>query len=271
MNKKPQSKKTSAKDTVKDYSWIAKHLLLAVAFVLLIALLSGWLLSVLTQHGKEITVPDFTNMTYEEASAEARAAGVKVEVTDSVYVRQMRRDAVYNQTPKAGEQVKKGRTVRLTTNSRQPKKIAMPSLVGLSMFMAKAELQTKGLQLGKLIYQNDIATNNVLGQRYRGRDIAAGTMISSGSSIDLVVGLNHSDGRTYVPDLKGRKYMRAMEILHDNSLNIGKVRFDSSVRTYADSINAVVFSQTPPADKRVYDMGTAVSIELTTDLEKLSK
>ena len=258
------------KKKLKEY-WIPFNLGLAVCLVLALVMGTNALLRCVTQHGRELIVPDFTNMTYEEARVAAADAGVRVVVNDSVYVRQMRKGAVYNQTPKAGASVKYGRRILLTTNTRQPKKIAMPSLVGLSMYMAKAELATKGLNLGRLIYQEDIATNNVLGQRYKGRGIEAGTMILSGSSIDLVVGLNPNDAQGYVPNLIGKKYPRAVETIHDNSYNVGKVKFDSSVKTYADTLNAVVYSQKPGADGAAYTIGREISIELSVDPDKISK
>lgn len=251
--------------------WIPLHLGLAACLVLALVLGANVLLKAITQHGREIIVPDFTNMTMDEARAEASRVGVKVVESDSVYVRQMRKGAVYNQIPKAGSAVKHGRRIELTTNTRVPNKIAMPSLVGLSMYMAKAELSTRGLTLGKLIYQEDIATNNVLGQLYRGRDIEAGTLILSGSPIDLVVGLSPNESRGYVPNLVGKKYTRAVETIHDNSFNVGKVRFDSSVKTYADTLNAVVFSQKPTPDRTAYTIGREISIELSVDPEKLSR
>ena len=258
------------KKKLKEY-WIPFNLVLAVCLVLALVIGANALLRCVTQHGRELIVPDFTNMTYEEAKLVAENAGVRVVVNDSVYVRQMRKGAVYNQTPKAGASVKHGRRILLTTNTRQPKEIAMPSLVGLSMYMAKAELATKGLNLGRLIYQEDIATNNVLGQKYKGREIEAGAMILSGSTIDLVVGLNPNETQGYVPNLVGKKFARAIETIHDNSYNVGKVKFDSSVKTYADTLNAVVYQQRPGADRTAYTIGREISIELSVDPDKISK
>lgn len=264
------NKKKSAKTSIKD-NWIVRNLVLAVLFVVGVVVVADLLLGVFTRHGKEITVPDFTGMTYVEAKAAADKAGVKVVVSDSVYVRQMRKGAVYNQSPKPGQSVKLGRRVMLTTNSRSPKKIAMPSLVGLSMREAKTLLQSKGLVLGKLVYVQDIATNIVIKQRYQGRDIAPGTLIRGGSTINLVVGLSSTDRSTYVPNLKGVKYMRAIEYIQDNGLNIGKVTFDKTVKTYADTISAFVWKQNPASDRKAYTLGTEVSIDLTVDPEKIKK
>lgn len=251
-------------------NWIVKNLLWAIGAIAGLVILVMVGLSIVTHHNSELVVPDFTNMTFEEASQVASATGVRVQAGDSVFIRQMRRGAVYNQSPKAGAKVKKGRRIVLTMNTRVAKKIPMPSLVGFSMNQAKGEIQNKGLVLGRLIYTRDIATNNVLRQQYKGRDIQPGTMIEVGSTINLVLGLSSIDGKTYIPKLVGQKYAKAVNSIQDNSLNVGKVSFDSSVKTYNDTLKAVVYQQSPSSGSRPYTMGTEVSLYLTLDEEKLA-
>ena len=228
-------------------NWIVRNLLLAVIFVALFVLAANVLLGVLTQHGKEIIVPDFTNLTVQEASRVASAAGVELAVSDSMYIRRMKPGAVYRQSPEAGEHVKEGRKIRLSINTLRPKQVPMPSLVGFSLRQAKAELQRNGLRLGKLIYVRDLATNNVISQQRFGREISPGRELPSGSSVDLVLGLSVTDEKTFVPDLVGQQYQRAVDVLQESSLNVGRLVFDASVKDYADSTAAVVYSQEPGA------------------------
>lgn len=243
-------------------NWIVKNILLAVAAVLVLVCVINMLLAMITQHNKEIKVPDFTNLSYREASVVASSAGLNVIVKDSLYVRRLKPGVVIEQNPKAGAMVKRGRKINLTTCTYNAEKVPMPSLVGFSMRQAKAELHRNGLVLGKLKYVEDIATNSVLHQQYRGRDIKAGTMITSGSTIDLVLGLNPEENMTIVPELGGRDYLRAIDLIKENSLNVGRLRFDSSVRTYADSVNAVVYFQDPGRESEPVVMGTEVAISL---------
>ena len=265
-----ESKKENKKGGILS-NWIVRNLILAVVFVVALLVIVNILLNLGTQHNKEITVPDFTNMTYDEARYNAERIGLKVEITDSVYVRRMKKGAVFTQFPRGGSNVKKGRTVQLTTNAKTAKEVTMPLLVGYSMRQAKAELSSRGLNLGRLIYVNDIATNNVLKQFNNSREIAAGSKIESGSVIDLMVGLNSEDNRTYAPDLKGLKYMRAVDAIHDNSLNVGKLNFDKQIKTYSDSLNAVVYKQSPSISGGPLTMGAAVSVWLTTDEGKIAE
>lgn len=251
---------------LKD-NWIVKNLLAALVVVAVLVGLATWGLNVITRHGKTVTAPDFTNLTVPEAEALAAQSHVGVKVIDSVFVRRLGAGVVYRQSPKAGATVKKGRSIFLTINSIVPRKVVMPNLYGYSVIEARAELQNRGLNLGKLNYVKDIATNNVLGQRLNGREVKAGDLVVSGSTIDLTVGLGSEESGTTVPRLIGMKYVRALDALHDRYLNAGRVRFDEDIRTYADSMNAVVYKQDAPGATKA--LGSTVNFYLTLDSAKL--
>lgn len=262
------SENTENKKCLTDNIYIKNILGIFIALLALV-ISSSIFLKVITHHGNKIEVPDFTNMTISEAKYNAGINNIRVLVIDSVYVRRMKKGAVYSQTPKPGSTVKKGRLIRLTINSITPKKIIMPNLVGVSMRQAHAELLSRGLNLGQLIYVNDIATNNVIRQLYNNKEIKPGMYINSGSNIDLVVGLNNFDNTTNVPDVIGMKYMRAVSAVHDYSLNVSRLVFDSSVRNYADSLDAVVYKQGPVASEIPVIMGSDMSLYLTVDAAKI--
>ena len=249
-------------------NWIVRNLLGAIIFFAALLLAATVLLGIVTHHGQTIEVPDLTSMSVDAARRQASKKSLKVEVIDSIYVRRMERGAVYSQNPKPGALVKKGRRIMLTINAMNAKKVSVPNLVGYSMRQAKAELNARGLALGKLMYVNDIATNNVLKQFYKNREIRPGRQVESGSEIDLQVGLNPSDNLTYVPNVKGMKYLRAVDAVHDNSLNLGRVVFDKTVKNYSDSLNAVVYKQTPEASRSPLLMGSDMTIHLSLDIKE---
>ncbi len=227
-------------------NWIVRNLIWAsvVVIVLLLAAVIG--LNIITQHGKEIEVPDFSNMTVAEADALAAAEGMRVEVTDSVFVKRMQKGAVRDQNPPAGSKVKNGRRISLVINALNAKTVQMPDLVGLSMRQALAELQSRGLILGKLIYVEVMDTNKVLRQLQGNREIRPGVNVETDTVIDLVVGLNpDTEAHTYVPNVLGKKYLTAVDAIHKQSLNLKELRFDATVKDYEDSLNAVVYKQDP--------------------------
>ena len=263
---KKDTKDTAGKKGILS-NWIVRNLLLALLLVIGLLLLAQVGLSLVTRHNRTVTVPDFTNMTVAEARAAARDSHVGVKVTDSVFVRRLGAGLIYRQSPKAGSTVKKGRSIFLTINSIVPRKVVMPNLIGYSLNEARSELNNRGLSLGKLNYTQDIATNNVIRQTVRGRNIRAGDLVISGSDVDLTLGLSSDERPTTVPRVIGMKYIRAVDALHDRFLNVGRVRFDSGIRTYADSVNAVVYQQDGLNQTRTY--GSAINLYLTLDPDKV--
>ena len=250
--------------------WILKHFIAAALIAVVMIAGAMIFLNIATKHNQELVVPDLSNLTVEEAVAEAALNDMIVDVTDSVFVKRMKRGAVYRQNPAPGSKVKSGRRIALTINAVNAKKLTMPNLVGFSMRQAKAELLSRGLVLGRLVYVQDMATNNVLRQLHGNREIEPGTMIESEAVIDLVVGLNGHDYVTYVPNLAGLKCISAVEAVHDHSLNISKLRFDDTVRDYDDSLSAMVYRQVPePSDSIHVNMGTDVTLYLTLDETKI--
>ena len=248
-------------------NWIVRNLLAAALFVVALVILASVGLNLITRHGKTVTAPDFTNLSVAQAQALAQEQHVRVEVVDSVFVRRLAGGVVYRQSPRAGSTVKKGRNIFLTINSVIPRKVTMPNLYGYSVTEARSELQNRGLNLGRLNYVRDLATNTVLGQQYEGRDVKAGDLVVSGSSIDLKVGVGKEDSETRVPRLIGMKYVMAVDALHDRYLNVGRIHFDADVRSYADSMNAVVYKQDALGASRL--LGANIDLYLTLDESKL--
>ena len=266
------TKKSEAKSSGSKFlsNWIVKNILIAISIVVVLIVGSMIFLNVFTKHNQELTVPDLANLTVDEAQIVAAEAGMRVEVTDSAFVKRMKRGAVYRQNPVPGSKVKEGRRISLTINAVNPRQITMPDLIGYSTRQAKAELLSRGLVLGSLIYVQDMATNNVLKQLHNNKEIEPGVMIESESVIDLVVGLNSRDNMTFVPYLAGLRNLSAVEAVHDHSLNLGNLRFDETVKDYEDSLNAVVYKQVPEAcDSIPVPMGDKVSLYLTLDHSKV--
>ena len=251
-------------------NWIVRNLLSALVVFIVLLVGSMIFLNVVTKHNQELIVPELSNMSVADAESIAVAEGMRVEVVDSVFVKRMKKGAVYRQNPVAGSKVKSGRRIALTINAMNAKKVSMPNLIGYSMRQAMAELQSRGLILGKLIYVQDIATNNVLRQYLGSKEIEPGTQVESESVIDLVVGLNSNDGNTYIPDVLGLRNMNATDAIHSSSLNVSRLRFDATVKNYDDSLAAVVYRQSPePSEEMQVPKGSDVTVFLTLDENKV--
>ncbi len=271
----PSAKKSPATKGKTPKLWkyrVLKHILLSGCAVLLFVYLLITLLKIITRHNQELDVPSFINLTVEQAQELADEYELRLEVTDSVYINRMAPGAIFRQNPEADGKVKKNRRILLTINATQPKLVSMPSLVGYSLRQAQSELVSNQLTLGKLIYERDIASNNVLGQLYKGRSIEPGQKIPSESIIDLKLGINDSDSTTYIPDLAMVPYRLVREKLAENSLNLRRAIFDSSVKDYSDSLSAWVYKQEPAtSDSVAVRLGTAVTVYLSKEQKPVVK
>lgn len=247
-----------------SWYWIGKHIVIAVVIAVVLIFGAIQILNWSTDHGEYLEVPEFVGMSYQEAKAVADKAGVRLEIVDSVYSKRGR-GLVREQNPAPGAKVKENRRILLVMNAYGVKKVSMPNLIGYSTRQAMAELRSRGLDIGKIRYVTDIATNNVLKQQYKGRNIAPGTMVGAESSIDLVVGLNSTDSETMIPDVSGRRSSDASRELHDYYLNVRSLRYDNNVKTYDDSLKAVVYRQAPVASSLPVRMGTEITLYLRVE------
>jgi eukaryotic-like serine/threonine-protein kinase len=246
-----------------------KHLLIALAIFVFLFSFTFLFLKLFTHHNRGLPLPDLYGMTPEQVEEVVTKKKLRFEIIDSVYQQEAKKGTVIDQIPSAGFKVKKGRRILLIMNATQPEKVAMPSVVGVSLRQAKAILETNGLQVGKLSYVPDIAINNVLRQRYANKDIENGTQILKGSSIDLVLGNGYSSQYVTPPKLKGLNYRSAKAVLLQSFLNTGAVIYDNTVNNYIDSASAIIWKQRPESGS--IPQGSSVDIWLTKDSIKTAQ
>jgi beta-lactam-binding protein with PASTA domain len=170
------------------------HFLLAIGIFIVICIAALFVLDYYTRHGTEVVMPDFIGMDSQELlNKENESKDYIIVISDYIYDRKSPRGAVLKQDPHVGEMVKKGRKVYLTVASDTPPKVIMPQLQDVSLRQAEIMLKAIGLVRGTVIFKPSIYENAVLEQLYKGRAIGAGTEISMGDTITLVVGKNTED------------------------------------------------------------------------------
>ena len=252
-------------------NWVVRNLLIALFVLLAVFAAVNIALKSFTQHDKMVEVPDFVGKSLYEAETMASGDNLKLIVTDSVFVTRFKPGAVYVQNPKAFSKVKNGRKIYVTINALKKRQINMPNLVGLTVRQAKVELSSNGLQLGTLTYVKDIATNNVLAQFLDGVEVLPGAKVDAGSIVDLKVGANPFDAYTVVPSFVELSYHKAVNAVQDSYLNVERLVFDDSVRSYSDSVAAFVYRQFPVSTDAPTPMGRGVTLYLTLDRGRLPK
>jgi len=232
---------------------------LIIIIIIGVGLIWGTIFSLkaFTRHGEEISVPDFSDMIFEELDTDPAYENFNFTVVDSVYDLTREMGAVISQNPKPESKVKSGRTIYLSIVASNPELVEMPNLVDLSLRSASSLLQTYGLKVTKLSYVPDIAKNAVINQKYKGETIEEGEKIIKGSGIELVLGLGEQRELIPVPLLIGKTHSEALKIIHNASLNIGDEHFEAG----DDTASVRVYRQSPRfTNKNVARFGTMIEL-----------
>ena len=236
------------------------------------ALLFFIFLFIFTRHGQDYPVPSFIGLKQAEVVKMAHKYKLRVEVTDSVYILTRKPGTVVEQNPITGTKVKQNRRILITLNARNPKKVEMPNIVGVTLRQAKSILDLQGLIVGNLVFVPDIAVNNILEQKFKGKTIDPGRLIHKGSRVDLVLGRGMQNEKTGLPLLIGLNQSECRGRLIEASLNLGQVKYDETIKDYKDSLNAMVYSQYPAySELNSISFGARVDIWLTLNEARVPK
>jgi beta-lactam-binding protein with PASTA domain len=96
--------------------------------------------------------------------------------------------AVIEQTPLARELVKKNRKIYLTLNPANYNEVILPDVIQITRRSAESTLRAVGLEIGEILYQDNIGKDMVLQLRYDQAPIAPGDKLPKTSRVDLVLG-----------------------------------------------------------------------------------
>jgi beta-lactam-binding protein with PASTA domain len=187
-------------------------------------------LSMYTDHGNELLVPDFTGLTIMQIDSAGFTDDYDFYVIDSLYDDDNIKGAVVIQNPLPGTKVKKGRNIYFTIVASTPEMVIMPDLKDLTLRQAINILESSNLSTGKLIYQPSFDKNAVLEQFFGKDTIFPGDTLIKGSVIDLVIGSGDRNYRIPVPFLIGLTRDEAIYELNIASFNLGNEFYMDTVK-----------------------------------------
>ncbi len=237
---------------------------LLIAGVFLLLLIWGFFrfLDVYTHHGESMTVPDMTGKSVEEVAEIVTERGLRYEITDSGYNANLPVGAVLEHNPSPYSKVKRNRRIYLTINSSEAPKVDVPVLADVSLRQAMLILESRGLKVGELIYEPDIAQNVVLRLEKNGTVLEEGSRIPQNSEVNLVLGDGLAGSEVEIPNLRGLTVREAMFVLNVSGLNLGAAVYDAAVQ---DSSEALIYSQNPQPNTDVkISHGEAINIFLAS-------
>ncbi|MBR0600218.1 Stk1 family PASTA domain-containing Ser/Thr kinase [Sinanaerobacter chloroacetimidivorans] len=204
---------------------------------------------------KEVTVPDVTGMTVEEATDELAKLNLKCEVRDEVSSKEFDAGEIVSQDPVAEMTVKEGFTIYVNVSKGVAARGTIPNVVNRTSSDAKFMIESYGFTVGDIKTENsDLPKDIVIRQTPAGETEAA-----PGTVVDLVVSLGKAIEQVPMPNLMGMDVDAARTELEKKGLSLGAVGYEMST-AYAQ--NTVMWQQNEPGT--LIEVGTKVNIKVST-------
>lgn len=163
--------------------------LAAMAIVATISYLFFHWITFTTHHGQEITVPDLSKISAEQAEEKLAAIDLDYIILDTVDFRpDYPKLTIVEQEPKAGSKVKEGRKIYIKINASTYTMVSVPDLIEKTYRQAIPTLQSIGLLEGTITYKPYLGKDMVLELLLNGKKLKAGDKVLKSSKIDLVLG-----------------------------------------------------------------------------------
>ncbi len=185
------------KFSFKDF--YARHPFLSnVIFVFLATIIVLWgamiFLDSWTFHGHTAIVPEIKGKSYDAARTALQVNNLSIEISDSIYDRNLAPGTVVESWPKAGAVVKDGRQVYVTITAFSPKQvtISMPLSGNVSSRQAMSYLRGIGITDVRLEHVPSEFADLVVGARYGDTPLSVGSVIPVTSTVTLQVGMGYA-------------------------------------------------------------------------------
>jgi len=209
-------------------------------------LINNIIMPAYTRHGQSITVPDLTNLVYEDAREVLNRLDLKIVEEAKKYdtSNQFPIGTIMVQNPRSGTMVKSGRRVYVIVSKGEPM-VEMPRLVGESQRNAIFILENMGLKLGEIYYASSDSGNQLLIGSVIQQSIPVGSEIKLGTLVNITV-ISES-GLFFAPQVIGRSLMEAKRIIFQAGLAVGEIYYEEKY----DLLPETVIDQYPGAEQKV--------------------
>jgi serine/threonine-protein kinase len=193
---------------------VAGILLIAGAIAIGIALTSGGGGNN-TPTVTQVTVPDLTGLSQEEATAKIKAAGLTLGTISRETSTDAEKDKVLSSDPPGGSKADKQAPVTLVIGSG-PNTVAVPNVVDLDQAAAIAQLKSAG-------FTGSISTDQVDNLAPKGTVVAIDPAAGSQAAPDVAIRLGVSSGTIPLPDVRGLTQAAAREQLVAAGIDNGNI------------------------------------------------
>ena len=241
-NQTNQSKFAKFKKYLEEHKGVKIALIVAIFLIVFIASI-GITLGVLNSgKPKDILLPNFTNLTLDEAKAKAEEVKLNLNVSEEKYDVQIEEGKIISQDPKYQPNftVKEGSTVNVVVSKGQ-EIVKVTKLVGKTKDEARKELKDLGLEMEiEEVNSDEVEPGIVIEQdKQEGEEVLAGTKIKLKVSLGIekvevpnLTGLSEDEAKAKITEAK-LKWIRTDKI-KDSSKGTGVVEQNISPKSMVD-------------------------------------
>lgn len=233
--------------------------------------LNIWLRSY-TNHGQKLELPDYVNMSLEEASQDAEDKTFQLIVNDSIHIVGQPGGIITRQNPVKGSKVKEDRKVYVTITKYGADQIK----VGNLGVIYGQDYNSKKRELSYLEIESKIKgrkydpgeSDHILEVWYKGKPIITSNVekksvsIAKGDTLSFVIS-QKAGGETVVPDLMCNTLAAVKFILESSNLKLGEV---VEVGEITDLSSAYIIEQYPPtSETNLIPMGRSFNVKVSQE------
>ena len=179
---------------------ILTHLILVIVVFFIVIFLALQGLKVYTRHNKAIVIPDVKGLLIADASVFLENKGLRYEVVDSVYTKDVKPGAIADIIPAIGSKVKKGRILFITINAHTVQMAAIPHIKDFSLRQGEAQIHAQGFTSVEIKYVPGPYRDLIIGVELQGRELNAGELVPLTSALILKVGNGSFYSEGVTPD-----------------------------------------------------------------------
>ena len=165
-----------------------------------------------------IEVPDVSGLSYGEADALLRSAGLEPEPSYQVNTG-VPENTVFAQSPLAGQRIEEGATVALTVSQGETPRV--PPVRGRNRVDATDILRSAGYEVIVIEGTSQAEAGIVVGQ-----EPSSNTELALGEAVTITV--STGPGQIFVPDVRGQTLIQAIQTLADQGFRVAERREPSA-------------------------------------------
>ncbi len=191
---------------------------LLLAILLVCGLIYGTLvwLDAYTRHNEAVVIPDVKGLTIEEAAPFLAGRGIRYNIIDSVFSKDVAPGAIVEIVPATGSKVKEGRIVFITINAKTSQMGRIPEVQDLSLRQAYALLGSVGFRAIEVKYVAGDYKDLAIGVEWNGEMLEEGRHVPLNAHLTLVVSGGFAESDSLALDSLGRAPVESLDSEEEN-------------------------------------------------------